>query len=75
MTFEELSAAPPDHVQWYVAIGYLDAVWCRQRADDWCEAPQLTVPTLPPVPEASAAVYLALGLAALALLIRRRARC
>lgn len=72
MTFEELSAAPPHVQQWFVTVGYLDAVACRQRADDWCAVPALPAPT-PPVSEPGAALLLACGLAALGILRRMRA--
>lgn len=75
MTFEELSAAPPDALQWYVTIGYLDAGWCRQRADDWCEQPALPLvqaAPLTPVSEPGAALMLACGLVGMALLRRMR---
>lgn len=78
MTFEELSSAPPDYRQWYVTVGYLDDVWCRQRADDSCEAPSLPVavalPVAPatPVSEPGAALMLACGLVGMALLRRMR---
>lgn len=76
MTFEELSAAPPHVQQWFVTIGYLDAVACRQRADDWCAAPVLppALPApMPPVSEPGAALLLACGLVALGILRRMRA--
>ena len=76
MTFEELSAKPADYVQWYVTVGYLDAVACRQRADDWCAAPVLppALPApMPPVSEPGAALLLACGLVALGILRRMRA--
>lgn len=75
MTFEELSAHPLDYQQWFVTIGYIDAQPCRQRADDWCEQPvmpQIAAPALP-VSEPSAALMLACGLAAVAVLRRLRA--
>ena len=63
--------------QWLMrALGYLDAGWCRQRADDWCEQPVMP-PALPapmsPVSEPSAALMLACGLVALGILRRMRA--
>lgn len=72
MTFEELSARPLEYQQWYVTVGYLDAGWCRQRADDWCEQPalpQIAAPALP-VSEPGTALMLACGLIAVALLRR-----
>lgn len=68
MTFEELSAAPPDFAQWYVTVGYLDSGWCRQRADDWCEQPVMPQIAALPVSEPSAALMLACGLIALGLM-------
>lgn len=73
MTFEELSARPLDYQQWYVTVGYLDAGWCRQRADDWCEQPVMPQIAALPVSEPSVALMLACGLIAAWLMRRMRA--